>query len=53
MQDIDGGGDAGVLEGYGVVDVMQGIAENSRVWSTCSFASWSDEEWRLERSGRR
>jgi hypothetical protein len=34
----------GVLEGYRVVDMMQGTAESSRVWSTCSFASWSDEE---------
>jgi hypothetical protein len=31
LQDVDGGGDAGVLEGYGVVDVMQGVAENSQV----------------------
>jgi hypothetical protein len=34
----------GVLEGYGVVDVMRGTAESSRLRSTCSFASWSDEE---------
>jgi hypothetical protein len=47
---VDDGGDAGVLGGYGVVDEMQDITVNSRVWSTCSFMSWSDEEARPERA---
>jgi hypothetical protein len=47
---VDDGGDAGVLGGYGVVDEMQDITVNSRVWSTCSFVSWSDEEARPERA---